>query len=340
MRDPVVAKASIGAPASWRLIAVLWVASLTTPVMAADPPRKADRCTKVEPAKGTPEVPGGDIFGFSNPSDIGDPCEWYFASEHTGFADKRDGRFFTLVSKSELSYTYSQNLAFAFSVFNIYNRWSNVTVLQDALASAGAGVEVTGLKQLQFDGLSTEVLWRLLARSPGQPVAVTAAMEPRWSRIEFSTGYPAQFFANEFKLLLDVALTDRLFAAMNLIYAIGTQKLGINEAPWVENSLTLVSGALTARVYTAEKALIEGVFLGVEGRFLSLFEGLFLNKNLGNAFFAGPTLAIAFRNDRTLNLVWTPQLAGRAHPASAPGPLDLDNFERHQFRIKFDTPLN
>jgi len=73
---------------------------------------------------------------------------------------------------------------------------------------------------------------------------------------------------------------------------------------------------------------------------LSIFAGLFLNENLGNAFFAGPTLAIAFQNGRMLNLVWTPQLAGRAHPASAPGPLDLDNFERHQFRIKFATSLN
>ena len=216
-----------------------------------------------------------------------------------------------------------------------------MTVLQDALASAGAGVMVTGWDKLAFDGLSGEVMLRLVKRAPGQPVALTVAMEPRWSRIDLFnfTGHPAQFYANELKLFVDVALTEHLFAAMNAVYVLATQKYDIPDASWGNASATLVSAALTARVHKAEKALVEGVFLGVEGRVLSAFSGLSLNRNLGNAFFAGPTLAIAFQGDRMLNIAWTPQLAGRAHPASAPGPLDLDNFERHQFRIKFETPL-
>ena len=177
------------------IFSALLIACLTTPVVAADFPRKApvkpakvaDRCAKVEPPKGTPEVPGGDIFGFTNPTDLGDPCQWYFASENTGLAGKRDGSFFALFTKSEVSYTYSENLAFAFSAFTAYNKWSNVTVLQDALASAGAGVMVTEWDKLQFDGLSGEVLLRLVKRSPGQPFALTVAMEPRWSRIDLAT---------------------------------------------------------------------------------------------------------------------------------------------------------
>jgi hypothetical protein len=322
---------------------------IAVPAVAADLPRKApvrspnfaDRCAKVEPPKGTPEVFGGDIFGFTNPTDIGDPCQWYFASENTGFAGKRDGSFLALFSKSEVAYTYSVNLAFAFSAFTAYNKWSNVTVLQDALASAGVGVTVTEWDKLQFDGLSGEVLLRLLARSPGQPFALTVAMEPRWSRIDLGglTGYPAEFYASEFKLFVDVALTERLFAAMNLIYVAATQKYDIPGANWVENSGTFVSLALTSRIYAAEKTLVEGVFLGVEAHLLSLFAGLALNQNIGNALYVGPTLAIAFQGDRKLNFTWTPQVAGRAHPASAPGPLDLDNFEGHQFRVKFEAPL-
>jgi hypothetical protein len=331
------------------IFSALLIAGLTAPAIAADLPRKApirpakvaDRCAKVEPPKGTPEVPGGDIFGFSNPTDIGDPCEWSFASENTGLAGKRDGSFLAVFSKSQFTYTYSENLAFAFSAFTAYNKWSNVTVLQDALASAGAGVTVTEWDRLAFDGLSGEVLLRLVTRSPGQPVALTVSMEPRWSRIDLggTTGYPAEFYASEFKLFLDVALTQRLFAAMNLIYVIATQRYDIPDANWVNNSGTAVSLALTGRIYAAEKALVEGVFLGVEGHLLSLFAGLALNQNIGNAFFVGPTLAIAFEGGRMLNFTWTPQVAGRAYPASAPGPLDLDNFERHQFRVKFATPL-
>jgi len=330
------------------IFSALLIAGLTAPVVAADLPRKApvrpanvaDRCAKIEPPKGTPEVPGGDIFGFTNPTDIGDPCEWYFASENTGLAGKRDGNFLALVSKSEVSYTYSENLAFAFSAFTSYHKWSNVTVLQDALASAGAGVTVTEWDKLVFDGLSGEVLLRLVKRSPGQPFALTLAMEPRWSRTDLgATGYPAEFYASEFKLFLDVALTERLFAAMNIIYVLATQRYDIPGANWVHTSGTAVSLALTGRIHAAEKALVEGVFLGVEGHLLSLFDGLALNQNIGNAFFAGPTLAIAFKGGRMLNFTWTPQIAGRAYPASAPGPFDLDNFERHQFRVKFDTPL-
>jgi hypothetical protein len=329
-------------------VSALLTAWLTMPGFAADFPRKAPSgpanvsvpCAKIDPPKGTPRVPGGDIFGFTNPTDLGDPCKWYLASEHSGFAGKRDGSYLALFNKSETSYTASENLAYAFSVFTAYHKWSNVTVLQDALASAGVGVTVTEWDRLQFDGFSGEVMLRLVARSPGQPLAVVVAMEPRWSRIDLSTGYRAEFYASEFKLIIDAALAERLFAAMNLIYAVATQRYDIPGASWVDNSLISFSAALTAQPYAAEKALIEGIFLGVEGRLLSLFEGLALNRNLGNAFFAGPTLAIGFRDGRMLNVVWTPQIAGRAHPASAPGALDLDNFERHVFRVRFDTSLN
>lgn len=317
--------------------------------IAADMPRKApvkratiaDRCAKVEPPKGTPEVPGGDIFGFSDATDIGDPCSWGLSNELTGFAGKRDGRYLALTNKTEIGYTYSDRVAFAFAMFNTYHRWSNVTAVQDALAGTGAGVALTDWNKLQFDGLSGEILFRPIARSPGQPFALTVSVEPRWSRIDLfnSTGYPAEFYAGEFKLFVDVALTENLFAAMNVIYALATQKYDIPGANWVDASATSVSAALTARIHAAEKAFVEGVFLGAEVRFLSAFTGLFLNQNVGNALFAGPNLAIAFQGGRMLNLVWTPQVSGRARPASAPGALDLDNLERHQFRVKFATPI-
>lgn len=64
----------------------LWSAALgagmimATPVLAADMAIKAprlvayDRCAKIEPLPGTPAIPGGDIYGMTSPTDIGDPC--------------------------------------------------------------------------------------------------------------------------------------------------------------------------------------------------------------------------------------------------------------------------
>ena len=97
---------------------------------------------------------------------------------------------------------------------------------------------------------------------------------------------------------------------MNLIYVAATQKYHIPGRGSVKNSGTVVSAALTSRIYAAQQALVEGMFVGVEAHLLSLFDGLALNQNLGNALFVGPTLAIAFQGERMLNVTWTPQVAG------------------------------
>jgi hypothetical protein len=304
----------------------------------ANPAEVVDRCAKIEPLPGTPVVPGGSIFGFTDPTDLGDPCTWNFASENTGRAGKRDGSYFGLTSKSEISYTYTSNIAFAFSAFTAYTRWSNVTVVQDTLASQGDGVLLDRLNRLSFDGLSGEFLVRLVTRGPGQPVAVTASVEPRWSYVDFVTGYRADGYGAEFKLLIDFALAERLFGAVNLNYALATQKFDIPNARWERGSGTNVSAALTAQVYAAEKQAVEGVFVGVEGRYRTLFDGLLLDRFAGDIFNFGPTLAIAFAGDRMLTVAWSPQLAGRVSPPTPGGP-NLTHAERLEFRVKFEMPL-
>ena len=302
-------------------------------------PSLENRCAKVEAAEGTPAVPGGDIFGFTSPTDIGDPCSFGLSLELTGLAGKRDGRYASVTDKTQFSYTYSDRIAFAFSAFATHTRWREVSVAQDALLGAGDGVFLTSVNRLDFDGLSGEVLINAVARSPGQPFAVTLAAEPRWSRVDSLTGYRAEGYGSEFKLFADVALTERLFAAMNLTYGLSRSRYDIANADWDDASATSASVALTLQLHAAEKQPVEGIFIGAEARVLSEFEGLALNRNVGNALFAGPTLAVAFKDGRMLNAVWTPQVAGRARPPSAPGALDLDNFQRHQFRVKFSTPI-
>ncbi|MDX2204916.1 MAG: hypothetical protein NW223_19355 [Hyphomicrobiaceae bacterium] len=279
----------------------------------------ADRCARIEPLPGTPSVPGGDLFGFTDPTDIGEACLWGFSSEHSARAGKRDGRYFANTSKNEFGYTYNSHVAFAFAGFTAYNTWANVTSAQDALAAEGSGVALDRIDRVNFDGLSGEVLVRLLARSPGQPLALTAAVETVWSRIDRLTGYRAEGFGTEFKLLADVALTDRIFAAANVLFGLGTQKFDIPGAVWADGSALVGSLAVTGQLYSAEKQWIEGVFLGIEGRHVAAYSGLGLDQFAGRATFVGPTFAIAFAGDRMLNIAWTPQLTGRAEMPSAPG---------------------
>jgi hypothetical protein len=76
----------------------------------------------------------------------------------------------------------------------------------------------------------------------------------------------------------------------------------------------------------------ERVFIGVEARYLTAFAGAFLNDFSGHALFAGPNLLVKLSDTADLNIAWTPQIAGRA--TGVPARLDLDNFERHQLRVK------
>jgi hypothetical protein len=334
---------------SWcELLALALLVVATVPALAADSDaRKApaqrtaafDRCAKVEPLPGTPVMPVGYFFGFTDPTDSGDPCTSELVLDNIAHLGKRDGRYFGSTMGAEISYTVMHNIAVAAGIYGTYTRWNDVTVLQSALASMGNGVTVNRLDMLRFDGLSVELFMRVLERAPRQPFAMTISVKPRWSAVDNTTGYPAQTYGSEFKLLMDVVLAERLFAAGNFTYGLAAQKFDIANAPWLQASVANASAALTGQVYAAETHLVRSVFLGAELRYRSVFEGLALNRLAGNAFFAGPTLAIGFPNERMISLAWTPQISGRSRIDPLPGSLDLAAYERHELRLKFATPV-
>ena len=125
---------------------------------------------------------------------------------------------------------------------------------------------------------------------------------------------------------------------MNVIYVLATQKYDSARRELGRRLLTSVSAALTGRIHAADNALVEGVFLGPVARLLSAFAALPSIKTLATHFLWGRPLPSPSQGGSMLNFVWTPQVASSALPASAPGQLDLDNFERHHFRVEFATP--
>ena len=308
-------------------------------IIKSSVPATPDRCAKSEPLPGTPEVPGGDIFGILSPTDIGDPCTFSSASETTGRAGKRDGRYVTATTKSQFTYTYSDQLSFAVSPFVSAFSWSDVTVNRGILFTTGLGVDRPNLNTIDFDGVSAEASWRVLQRAPNQPLAMTLSTEPRTFRRDAITGYRVEGRQIELKLFADIAFSEHWFGAVNLVYGFGTQRFDIPGAEMQKGSAYGLTGALTWQAYKDEAASVQGVFVGAEARHIAGFSGLTLNFRVGEGLFAGPTLAVAFKGGSMLNLVWSPQVWGRALPPSSPGLFDLDSFERHQFRIKFAMPL-
>jgi hypothetical protein len=262
------------------------------------------------------EIPGGDIFGFTSPTDVGNKGDRGLAFELTGRAEKRDGTYVSPTLKTQFSYTIADNFAIALSPFATHHRIREVPDLENRTST-------------RFDGFSGEIAYRFIERSATNPVAATFSMEPRIARVDALTGERVRSYGNEFKLFIDTVLVpERLYGAINVNYALGTQRGFGPDETWAEGSGTNVSGALTYQ-------LTEKIFMGVEGRWLTAFSGAFLSDQAGWGLFAGPTMLVKITDSTALNLVWTPQVAGRAEGIG--GHLDVDSFERHQFRAKFAT---
>src|SRR3954447_8020285 len=86
-----------------------------------------------------------------------------------------------------------------------------------------------------------------------------------------------------------------------------------------------VSGAFAFQAFP-------NVFLGAEVRYLRAYEGLTLQHFRGEAVFVGPTLYAKLADDLSISAAFSTQVAG--HGVGVPGRLDLDNFSRHEAKLK------
>jgi len=293
-------------------LAALCLALLTFPALAQDP-----RTVPAPQQAELPTVPGGDIFGFTSGTDVGNPGDRGIAFEFSARAGRIGGSYLTGTLKTQLSFTVAPDVAIAVSPFVTWHRSRGVPGIDD-------------ISRGQFDGLSFEASWRFLQRT-ASGFAATVSIEPRYARVDGISGQRVDAYSAELKLFMDVVLIpDRLFAAVNLNFAPGaSQAITLDGMTgWQMSSGTNLSAALAYQITPQ-------LFAGVEARLLSVFDGAFLNRNTGNALFAGPNLLYRPADNVAINVVWTPQVWGRARtPDRVADGLDLNNFERHQFRMK------
>lgn len=303
-----------------RRIAFLCAAiALMIPVFAAGA-NAAEPSKKDKEASAVPDVPGDEIFGFTSPTDVGQPGDKGFANENDGRWGKRDGRYNALNTKYEFSSTFAENWWIAGSLFGAHNFSRNVTDLND-------------IDNVNFDGASFEIAHRIITRSAGNPFAVTLSVEPRWGRIDGTSGRISNAFNAAFKIFIDaVVVPETLFWAANLYFTPQTAENVDMRGRWLASSSTFVSTALTYQVSPQ-------LFVGAEARYLSAFNSAWLEHNAGNALYLGPTLMWKVTDKVGFNTTYQPQIAG--HSAANPNlNLDLDNFERAQFRAKLAVALN
>lgn len=289
----------------------LFAACILLPLLPQVAFAQAARVSEALPSEKL-DVSGADIFGFTDPTDIGDVGEKAVELENDGAFGVRGARSRSLAQKLELGYAFAENWSFSVAAHGL---WSSLRNSPDFPDKSG----------YRFDGASVELRHRIIERTATNPFAVTLALEPRWSRIDALSGQISPGYSVEGKIQIDAPITDKLFWGMNLVFETGRLREPLGTT-WESESGTAISTAL------AYELSEEKLWAGVEARWEQAWSKGFFGPLAGQALYLGPTIAFKARKNLTVNAVYLPQIAGKARGVG--GPLDLDNFQRANFRLK------
>jgi hypothetical protein len=252
------------------------------------------------------------LFGFIEGADIGSKGEREIVIDTTLRAGKSTGSFANTGSALELKYTAFENFRISAAAALAYYDIAGVAGISDARRAA--------LQSLSFDAR-----FRLLDRSQA-PFGLTLSVAPHWGLVDETSGVRTDHFGTEIQLFADRELaSDRLVGAVNLLFANDRARLLASDG--IEQESLLGAGAALAA------QVMPGLWLGGEARYLRDYSGAALNVFSGQAVYVGPTLYARLGRKAFVSAAWGIQIHGRA--ITAPGALDLVNFERHQAKLRF-----
>ena len=290
-----------------------------------------------------------DMFGFTEGTSILEKGKFEISGAGEGAFGKRLGRY----------RTGGLGGSFAFAP---------VDGLSIELGAVGNSVSIRDVPGLDnrhgggFGGFSAELKWQAIKRGDASPVGLTFIVEPGASFRDAEAGGRGRGVGLEGRIALDAELVPRrLFGGLNLIYELDKfRPRGVNlfngEAeplegvssgpcqPYAEDD-ALETCVASARRKSAERSSLLGlsgalafqinpnVFIGGEVRYLRSYAGLGLNSFEGHAVFVGPTLYAKLSENVSISAAYSAQIAGKSE--ATPGRrLDLDNFARHQAKLK------
>jgi hypothetical protein len=252
------------------------------------------------------------LFAFTIGTDTGELGEKEIEGQTDGRLGKREGSYTALSQMLSAEFNPIQNFRMELGGTSIYHDISGVTGLDDRRRGG-------------WQALSLDFRYRFLDREhAGFGVLIDA--EPRWARIDETTGGPVDQYDVDLTIAIDKELIpNRIVAAFNALYAPDvsrSRETGIT----VHESTLGFSTALMCQVRP-------GIFLGGEARYFRRYEGLGLDTFSGHALFLGPTFYAAVSKRSWIAIGWSMQVAGKS--TDEPGRLDLLNFERQQARFLF-----
>jgi hypothetical protein len=278
---------------------ILVIAAIAASIGASTPSRASDTDSE-------------HLFGFTEGADIGKAGEREAESETIGRFGKAAGSYAAFTQNGQVKMVPIENFRVGVNAAFGYFDMSGVPELRDG-------------RMATLQGISLEARYMLLDRHAA-PFGLTVIAEPRWGRIDATSGSSATSFGGTLTVAADKELIDdRLFGALNVLYDPQATRLPIPSA-WHYESEIGASAALSARISTA-------LFLGGEIRYLRAYDALGADAFAGQAIFAGPTLYVQISKHVALSAAWNAQLWGRSASGDA---LDLVHFERQQAKIRIN----
>ena len=272
------------------------------------------------------DVSTDNLFGFTDGTDTNNERERDFTFDVITRVGKRavttvdgndggKGRFVVTAIKTGVQYGVTDAFSIETSVFG-------------DLRSVRGVPDITDKSAFNFNGASLEFKYRLLERTPDNPIGFAVLVEPQVGLIADQEGTREKAFSLESKLLLDARLLPgRLWygASLGFEHQAGRFATGVGE----RQSILTASNALALRV-------LDHTYVGLDIRYQRSYNGLFAQALTGEAAFVGPTFYQEFSKGAFLSAAWAVQAWGRQHD---PVPLvahklDLWNFERNLVRVK------
>jgi hypothetical protein len=252
------------------------------------------------------------LFAFTIGTDTGELGEKEIEGQTDGRFGKREGSYTALSQALSAEFNPVQNFRMEVSGTSIYHDISGVSGLDDRRRGG-------------WQSLSLDLRYRLLDREHAL-FGLLIDAEPRWGRIDETTGEPVDQYGIDLTIAIDKELIpNRIVAAFNAIYAPNVFRSRETGVTFHESTLGFSTALMTQ--------VRPGIFFGAEARYLRRYAGLGLDSFAGHAVFLGPTIYANLSERSWIAAGWSTQVAGRA--ADDPGWLDLTNFERHQARLLF-----
>ena len=261
------------------------------------------------------------LFGFTEGADAGEKGEQEVLTDTiTRFSKRRDGPGPSTYRVFDTRIAYQYNPIDKFSI---------------ELSAFGSMRQVRNIADLDnksfgtFDGFSLEFKYQFLKGSAEQPLGLAIELRPRFSRVLPIEGNGANIFDMESVLQLDVQIVpNKIWYGSNISFepAAGRQR---GSGQGYRSSTFLWSNAVVGQ-------FTENTFLGPEIRYLRGYNGIFLNQLESEALFLGPVLYHRFTDKISLTVAYAGQVWGRdTEPTLAGRALGLNQFERHNARVKF-----